>query len=174
MKQAYAERLIVSRDSHVIYCPIPAALSSNWKLLLRKFEGKPDYTDLKLAHDRNLSGFKYVRTPPLSLLFFSLVVFPSCTPKSGQVDLNGYGHLLTRFLNEFKAAEVDALLQDPSLVKFTFVRHPFHRTLSNYINKFSSKDTNSDEYKVFMAHLYGWKYTQQHDVTKERRVSFPE
>lgn len=121
----------VSEKAKVMYCPVPKAANSNWKYLIRKYEGFEDYTDLAKAHDRSQSGLKY--------------------------------------LQDFNADSLTALLNDPTILKFTFVRDPFSRTLSCYLNKFNSKEKDGEEYKVYMAQLYGWVWVKEHDLVSEPR-----
>lgn len=114
-----------------MYCPVPKAANSNWKYLIRKYEGFEDYSDLSKAHDKSRSGLKY--------------------------------------LQDFTADRLTELLKDPTILKFTFVRDPFSRTLSCYLNKFSSKEKNGEEYKVYMAQLYGWTWVKNRNLAAEPR-----
>mmetsp|Transcript_28469 Transcript_28469/g.111562 ORF Transcript_28469/g.111562 Transcript_28469/m.111562 type:complete len:622 (+) Transcript_28469:221-2086(+) len=58
LQQPYAKRIVVSEKANLIYCPVPAAASTNWKYLIRKFEGFDDYRDLTVLHDRTKSGLR--------------------------------------------------------------------------------------------------------------------
>mmetsp|Transcript_28469 Transcript_28469/g.111563 ORF Transcript_28469/g.111563 Transcript_28469/m.111563 type:complete len:171 (+) Transcript_28469:2212-2724(+) len=64
------------------------------------------------------------------------------------------------------------MFRDRKFVTFTFVRHPMHRLLSTYINKFIKKDLTSDDYKVFIRQLYGWSETSRKDPSKLARPAF--
>ncbi|KAJ8909220.1 hypothetical protein NDN08_005912 [Rhodosorus marinus] len=57
---SYARRLIVSMKSKLIFCPIPSTASTNWKVLMRKLEGFPDYLDIQKARSRTASGLRYL------------------------------------------------------------------------------------------------------------------
>mmetsp|Transcript_18581 Transcript_18581/g.74672 ORF Transcript_18581/g.74672 Transcript_18581/m.74672 type:complete len:374 (-) Transcript_18581:1706-2827(-) len=129
-----ARRIIVSKKLRIMYCPIPKAANSNWKLLIRKYEGFEDYADLSIANDRAASGFT--------------------------------------FLEDLSAAEISGMLNDPDVLKFTFARDPYARTLSCYLNKFGNKDKSGEEYRIYMAQLYGWAWVKQHDIENEERPSF--
>uniref|UniRef100_A0A7S3A0Z2 Carbohydrate sulfotransferase n=1 Tax=Rhodosorus marinus TaxID=101924 RepID=A0A7S3A0Z2_9RHOD len=59
---SYARRVIVSKKSKLIFCPIPSAASTNWIALMRKLEGFPDYLDIQKARSRTASGLRYVLT----------------------------------------------------------------------------------------------------------------
>mmetsp|Transcript_15857 Transcript_15857/g.64802 ORF Transcript_15857/g.64802 Transcript_15857/m.64802 type:complete len:354 (+) Transcript_15857:603-1664(+) len=131
-----ANRVIVSEKAKVMYCPIPKAANSNWKLMIRKHEGFEDFEDLALAHDKNRNGLKYA--------------------------------------NHYSKDDLKRLLEDKSILKFTFARDPLSRTLSCYLNKFVNKEKDSDEYKEFMAQLYDWNYIEMHDIVTEERPSFEE
>mmetsp|Transcript_1752 Transcript_1752/g.2695 ORF Transcript_1752/g.2695 Transcript_1752/m.2695 type:complete len:171 (-) Transcript_1752:1619-2131(-) len=64
------------------------------------------------------------------------------------------------------------MLRDRRFVTFTFVRHPMHRLLSTYINKFAKKEVTSEDYKVFIRQLYGWSETSRKDPSKLERPAF--
>jgi len=134
LRHPLAQRIIVSEKARIMYCPIPKAANSNWKLLIRKYEGFEDYADLAKAHDKKNNGLKY--------------------------------------LSDFSADEVTKLLSDPNMIKFTFARDPLSRTLSCYLNKIENKEKNGDEYKTYMAQLFGWEFVNQHDIVNEPKPSF--
>uniref|UniRef100_A0A7S0ZJ04 Carbohydrate sulfotransferase n=1 Tax=Timspurckia oligopyrenoides TaxID=708627 RepID=A0A7S0ZJ04_9RHOD len=60
LKQRYASRIIVSEKSKMLYCPVPKAGNSNWKVLIRKHEGFANYRQLDIANNKNLNGLKYL------------------------------------------------------------------------------------------------------------------
>eukprot|EP00189_Rhodosorus_marinus_P013762 CAMPEP_0184742264 /NCGR_PEP_ID=MMETSP0315-20130426/5245_1 /TAXON_ID=101924 /ORGANISM="Rhodosorus marinus, Strain UTEX LB 2760" /LENGTH=483 /DNA_ID=CAMNT_0027213015 /DNA_START=211 /DNA_END=1662 /DNA_ORIENTATION=+ len=57
---SYARRVIVSTKSKLVFCPIPSTASTNWKVLMRKLEGFPDYLDIQKARSRTGSGLRYL------------------------------------------------------------------------------------------------------------------
>ncbi|KAA8494802.1 Carbohydrate sulfotransferase 14 [Porphyridium purpureum] len=133
---AAANRIIVSEKSRLIYCPVPKVANSNFKMLIRKFEGFEDYADLLTAHSRARSGL--------------------------------------RFLSSYSVEEVEALMKDPTFLKFVFVRNPLDRVLSCYLNKIVNKDPKSEEYATYLGQLYGWRFLTQRDYKSERKPSFQE
>lgn len=137
LERAFANRIIVSERSKLIYCPIPKAASSNWKYLLRKFEGLSDYDDLSKAHDPSLSGLRY--------------------------------------LSDYSPDEVESLLRDQTYLKFTFVRDPYTRALSCYMDKFQNREEKyvEQEYQPFLAQLLDWRIARSIDATRTPRLSFP-
>ena len=82
-------------------------------------------------------------------------------------DLNGL-----RYLSDYSADEVDRILSSPDFFKFAFVRDPYTRLVSAYLDKFWNKDTSSEEYKLFVAQIYSWKYVRDKDLAQEPRPSF--
>lgn len=138
LSRAFARRIIVSERSRLIYCPIPKAASSNWKYLIRKFEGFEDYFELTKAHSPETSGLRY--------------------------------------LSDYSPDEVDRLLSDPSFFKFTFVRDPYSRAMSCYMNKFQNRDEGyvRTEYRNFLAQLFDWRYANSVDIEAAPRPSFSE
>lgn len=138
LRRSFAERIIVSEKSRLIYCPIPKAASSNWKFLIRKFEGLDDYSELKKAHLPETSGLRY--------------------------------------LTDYSPGEVERLLADPSFLKFAFVREPYSRAVSCYMDKFLNKAEYyvQSEYRNFLAELFDWRYARSLDVETAPRPSFVE
>lgn len=136
LSRAFARRIIVSERARLMYCPIPKAACSNWKYLIRKFEGFDDFYDLSKAHDPLLSGLRY--------------------------------------LSDYSAAEVERLLADPRYFKYAFVRDPYSRILSCYMDKFRNKDEKyrESEYRAFLAALYGWRTIRFLDTDREPPPSF--
>ncbi|PXF42290.1 Carbohydrate sulfotransferase 14 [Gracilariopsis chorda] len=132
----FASRIIVSEVSRLIYCPIPKAANSNWKYLIRKFEGLPDYADLTKAHNVNVSGLRY--------------------------------------LSDYSANEISQLIRDPSFFKFIFVRNPYSRIVSCYMDKFRNTDPVyvTTEYRLFLAQLFHWHYARKVDIYRDPRPSF--
>lgn len=136
LKQPFASNIIVSELNHLIYCPIPKAANTNWKYLIRKLEGVPNYGDLHAAHNANTSGLRY--------------------------------------LSDYSAAEAKKLLTDPSFFKFVFVRDPYTRLLSCYMDKFRNMDPNytATEYRTFVAAAFSWRYARSMDPFLAPRPSF--
>jgi len=131
----FAKRIIVSERSKVMFCPIPKAANSNFKMLLRKFEGFTDYLDLARAHNPHTSGFK--------------------------------------FLTDFPEEKVQQMMDDPTYFKFIFVRNPFVRALSCYLNKFASKSPATEEFRIFLGQLVGWdKLQDKGNLTEADRPTF--
>lgn len=138
LSRPFARRIIVSERTRLIYCPIPKAACSNWKYLIRKFEGFDDYRDLTKAHNPLFSGLRY--------------------------------------LSDYSPAEVESLLVDPGYFKFAFVRDPYTRLLSCYMDKFQSNDVTfkKTEYRTFLAELYDWHYARYVNLDTEPPPSFAE
>lgn len=136
LSQPFAADVIVSEVNKLIYCPIPKAASSNWKYLIRKLEGFPDYADLLTAHNRNKSSLRY--------------------------------------LTDYSPHEVKRLLTDKQYFKFAFVRNPYLRLLSCYMDKFRNLDRNytTTEYIPFLADAFSWRYARSVDPQTDPRPSF--
>ncbi|KAI0564801.1 carbohydrate sulfotransferase, partial [Gracilaria domingensis] len=119
-----------------VFCPIPKAANSNWKYLIRKFEGFSDYADLTKAHNANLSGLRY--------------------------------------LSDYSPPEVHHLIHDASYFKFVFVRNPYSRLVSCYMDKFRNTDPLyvRNEYRLFLAQLFHWHYARTVDIDNQPRPSF--
>lgn len=132
----FASNVIVSEVNNFIFCPIPKAANSNWKYLIRKFEGLQDYKDLTKAHNHNVSGLRY--------------------------------------LTDYSPYEVEQILEDPKYFKFIFVRDPFRRLVSCYMDKFQNHDPHyvETEYRSFLAQLYNWHYAWTIDIHNSIRPSF--
>jgi dermatan 4-sulfotransferase 1 len=81
-----------------------------------------------------------------------------------------------RYLTDYSAEEVDLLLKDPSFFKFVFVRDPYVRAASCYMDKFQNRDESyvQKEYQAFLAQLYDWRYARSVDVDTAVRPSFTE
>lgn len=64
-----------------------------------------------------------------------------------------------RYLSDYSPSELEHLLADKSYLKFTFVRNPYLRILSCYMDKFRNMDANytSSEYRIFLAAAFSWK-----------------
>jgi Sulfotransferase family len=128
LARPFARRIIVSEKSKLIFCPIPKAACSNWKYLIRKFEGCDDYFDMSKAHLPELTGLRY--------------------------------------LTDYSPHEVQILLSDPSFFKFAFVRDPYMRAVSCYMDKFQSYNDAymRTEYRKFLGQLYDWRYARSLDI----------
>lgn len=126
LQYPFASSVIVSERFRLIFCPIPKAASSNWKFLIRKFDGVSRYDHLQSAHNPNSSGLRY--------------------------------------LSDYSPADADRLLNDPTYFKFTFVRDPYARLLSCYMDKFRSLQPRylASEYRTFLAAAFGWPYARIH------------
>lgn len=136
LSRPFAAHVIVSEHGRFMYCPVPKAANSNWKYLVRKFEGMEDYADLSKAHIPARSGLRY--------------------------------------LSDYSPREVDALLTDPSYFKFVFVRDPYARLVSCYMDKFRSRSPAyvQAEYRNFLAQLFNWRYARGVDLEANPRPSF--
>jgi hypothetical protein len=79
-----------------------------------------------------------------------------------------------RYLSDYSPSEVASLLRNPSFFKFTFVRDPFSRMLSCYLNKFQNRGDEyvRSEYRSFLAQLFDWRYARELDLEMEPRPSF--
>lgn len=49
-------------------------------------------------------------------------------------------------------------MADESFIKFVFVRNPYTRILSAYLDKFQRREINSDEFLSFFDQLVGYRY----------------
>lgn len=136
LTRKYSENIIVSERSRLLYCPVPKVANTNWKYLIRKFEGFDDYADVHRAHLRQTSGLRY--------------------------------------LSDYSPKEAARLLADPSYFKFVFVRDPYTRALSAYMDKFRKRDQFfvPHLYMPFLADLYDWGYVKSVDVASAPRPSF--
>lgn len=132
----FAQHIIVSEVSRIMFCPIPKAANSNWKYLIRKWEGLPDYADLPTAHSPLKSGLRY--------------------------------------LTDYSVPEAEQLLLDPTYFRFVFVRDPYLRLVSCYMDKFRNEDPEyvRREYRAFLAQLFGWRYARDVDIEHAPRPSF--
>ncbi|KAA8491881.1 Carbohydrate sulfotransferase 14 [Porphyridium purpureum] len=84
-----------------------------------------------------------------------------------RVDLNGL-----RYLSDYSPDDAERILFGSEFFKFAFVRDPYTRLVSAYLDKFQNKDASSEEYRLFMAQIYSWKYVRDRDIAKEPRPSF--
>lgn len=79
-----------------------------------------------------------------------------------------------RYLADYSPKEVEHMLKDPSFFKFTVVRSPYTRLVSSYMDKL--RNTNSDyttnEYRSFLAAVFGWRAARRVDVSTAPRPSF--
>jgi len=67
-----------------------------------------------------------------------------------------------RYLSDYSAGEAAALLADPAYTKFVFVRDPYTRLLSAYMDKIASTDATfvRAELRGFLAHLMDWRWVK--------------
>lgn len=83
-------------------------------------------------------------------------------------------HSSFRYLCDYSATEALHLLTSPQYFRFLFVRDPYVRLLSAYMDKF--RNTNPEylrsEYRLFLAQLYSWRVARSIDIFKEPRPSF--
>lgn len=81
-----------------------------------------------------------------------------------------------RYLSDYSPNEVDALLKDPSFFKFVFVRDPYLRAASCYMDKFQNRHEayTRKEYPLFLAELYDWRYVRSLNLDTAPRPSFAE
>lgn len=81
-----------------------------------------------------------------------------------------------RYLTDYSPREVEALLQDPSFFKFVFVRDPYVRAASCYMDKFQSRNEAyvRNEYSQFLAQLYDWRFVRSLNIDSAPRPSFAE
>lgn len=84
-----------------------------------------------------------------------------------RADLNGL-----RYLSDYSPADAERILFGKDFFRFAFVRDPYTRLVSAYLDKFQNKDASSEEYRLFMAQIYSWKYVRERDIAKEPRPSF--
>lgn len=132
----FASNIIVSEVTKLIYCPIPKVANSNWKYVIRKLEGMPDFANLSHAHNVNTSNLRY--------------------------------------LSDYSSEEAVELLKDKRYLKFLFVRDPYTRLASCYLDKFQNKEREytQNEYRRFLAAAFGWRIARNTDVVQSARPSF--
>lgn len=67
-----------------------------------------------------------------------------------------------RYLSDYSAGEAAALLGDPAYTKFVFVRDPYTRLLSAYMDKIASTQRTfvHAELRAFLAHLMDWRWVK--------------
>ncbi|GJP42346.1 hypothetical protein CLOM_g1920 [Closterium sp. NIES-68] len=94
----FLRQYLVDEELKTIYCFVPKAACTSWKVWFRQQHNLPNISDVYLAHDPKHSGL----------------------------------HVLASGYTE---SRVMALLTRPDFFKFTFVRHPFARLASAYLNK---------------------------------------
>lgn len=79
-----------------------------------------------------------------------------------------------RYLTDYSVDEAHRLLNDASYLKFVFVRDPYQRLLSCYMDKF--RNTNAvyvaNEYTPFLAQLYSWPIARRLAARHAARPSF--
>jgi dermatan 4-sulfotransferase 1 len=77
-----------------------------------------------------------------------------------------------RYLSDYSPNEVDTLLSDATFFKFTFVRDPYVRAVSCYMDKFQNRPRSARmseaylraEYRTFLGQLFDWRYARSVDV----------
>ncbi len=124
------QHLIVSEDLEVLYCPIPKVASTNWKHILGLLGGRLD------------ENFIQKHTQRIRALY---------NPSQG-VHSKAYmdaAHLLKLYLF---SSRTNATHHYQLYFKFLFVRDPFDRLLSAYIDKYT---TMNDMYRNYFSRLYG-------------------
>lgn len=79
-----------------------------------------------------------------------------------------------RYLTDYSSLEAHAILSNPAYFKFAFVRDPYMRLLSCYMDKFRNRDLNytQTEYRSFLASAFSWRYARSVDIITEARPSF--
>jgi len=111
-RRPYAKNIIVSERNRLIFCSIPKVACTNWKYLIRKWEGL-DYKDISASHDHTKSGLRY--------------------------------------LSDYSRDDIDLT----QYYKFVFVRDPYMRLLSAYMDKLRNKK-NPSEYTMFLRSVIGY------------------
>lgn len=81
-----------------------------------------------------------------------------------------------RYLTDYSPNEVEALVHDPSFFKFVFVRDPYVRAASCYMDKFQNRNEAyvRAEYSQFLAQLYDWRFVRSLNIDTAPRPSFAE
>eukprot|EP00171_Calliarthron_tuberculosum_P005561 IDg5561t1 len=110
----WARNIIVSERNRLLFCPVPKAANSNWKYLIRKWEGLEDYALVRAAHSAETSGMRY--------------------------------------LSDYSPSEARAILKSPRFFKFVFVRDPYARALSAYMDKLRNVDSRFTPPEHMNAH----------------------
>lgn len=79
-----------------------------------------------------------------------------------------------RYLSDYSPTEAHMLLTNSDYFKFTFVRDPYMRLLSCYMDKFRNSDPNytETEYRTFVAAAFSWRYARRSDLLSAPRPSF--
>ncbi|KAA8491847.1 Carbohydrate sulfotransferase 14 [Porphyridium purpureum] len=80
------------------------------------------------------------------------------------------------YLVDFPVDEAADMLEDDSIMKVVFVRDPLPRAVSAFLNKFVQKEVDSQEYDLYMKHLFGERFFKRADTTpaKYGRITFGE
>mmetsp|Transcript_2470 Transcript_2470/g.7372 ORF Transcript_2470/g.7372 Transcript_2470/m.7372 type:complete len:437 (+) Transcript_2470:152-1462(+) len=66
-----------------------------------------------------------------------------------------------KYLKDFSKEEVKGMLADPEYLKFVFVREPYSRLLSSYLDKFTDRLLSSPEFLKFFDQLVGYKHRKE-------------
>lgn len=79
-----------------------------------------------------------------------------------------------RYLSDYSPIEAATLLSDPTYFRFVFVRDPYTRLLSCYMDKFRNEDPIyvHREYRLFLAQLFSWREARAADIDTDPRPSF--
>uniref|UniRef100_A0A7S1EQZ3 Carbohydrate sulfotransferase n=1 Tax=Timspurckia oligopyrenoides TaxID=708627 RepID=A0A7S1EQZ3_9RHOD len=79
-----------------------------------------------------------------------------------------------KFILSYSPEDLDRILSDPSYFRMVFVRNPFTRELSAFLNKFVQKSVDDSEYALFMNQLFGYSFFRKNNLTVEQfgRLSF--
>ncbi|KAJ8903886.1 hypothetical protein NDN08_000419 [Rhodosorus marinus] len=77
-----------------------------------------------------------------------------------------------RYLSDYSPEEVEYLLYKSGYHKFVFVRDPYTRLLSAYMDKLVNKYESKEEYRIWLGKLYDWKHVRESDFINDARPSF--
>lgn len=121
------DNFIFLEEQNLVFGYVPKVACTNWKILIRRLQGHSDYQDKSIAHDRKLSGFRFL---------------------------------------DHKSETDNEILKDKNVRKIAFVRNPYTRVLSAYLDKIDriNKKANTSEHNSHFVRVHA-------DIRKFRDAS---
>ncbi|KAA8492441.1 Carbohydrate sulfotransferase 14 [Porphyridium purpureum] len=110
MQHSFAKRLIVSQRLRAVYCPIPKVASTNFKRLIRKFEGFSDHQNLTRAHSSDSGLVRLSELAPE----LARQILEDRTYLKFVVVREPYSRALSCYLNKFHTRQIS----DPEFRRF--------------------------------------------------------